>query len=154
MSQRDRGAGPQGPVCRLRPPLARSPGGRVFTPPPPQGPAVAGGRVWCGRFLFRFQGAYVKGAAVDSPCADGYTHERPPRVGRLGLHQRQPAAVGLAGCAASLRPFVALALLRSAEGGKFDPLPFRRVLVVDRAFLVFAFVTAIFHTPSFPRSAR
>ena len=83
-------AGPQGPVCRLRPPVARSPSGRVFTPPPPQGPAVASGRGQRGRFLFRFQGAYVKGAAIDSPCADGYTHERPPRyrdsdVGAAGL---------------------------------------------------------------------
>ena len=45
--------------------------GGCLPPLPPQGPAVDSGRGRCGRFLFRFQGAYVKGAAVDSPCADG-----------------------------------------------------------------------------------
>ena len=33
------------------------------------------------------------------PMPMGYTHERPPQVGRLDLHQRQPVAVGLAGLA-------------------------------------------------------
>ena len=37
------------------------------------------------------------GAAIASPVAVGYTHERPPLEGRLGLHQRRPVAVGLAG---------------------------------------------------------
>ena len=37
------------------------------------------------------------GAAIDSPVAVGYTHERSPLEGRLGLHQRRPVAVGLAG---------------------------------------------------------
>ena len=45
-------------------------GGR-FTPPPPLRPAVPGGRGRCGRFLFHFQGAYINGAAIDSPGADG-----------------------------------------------------------------------------------
>ena len=31
--------------------------------------------------MFGFQGAYINGAAIDSPGADGYTHERPPRYG-------------------------------------------------------------------------
>ena len=36
-------------------------------------------------------------------------------------------------------------MVEGRKGGKFDPLPFRRIPVVDRAFPVFAFVTAIFH---------
>lgn len=63
--------GSQGPVCRLRPRVARPPGGWVFTPPPPLRPAVASDMGRCGRFLFCFQGAYTNGAAIDSPGAGG-----------------------------------------------------------------------------------
>ena len=32
---------------------------------------MAGGSERCGRFLSCFQGAYINGAAIDSPGADG-----------------------------------------------------------------------------------
>lgn len=52
---------------------------------PLQRSAVASDMGRCGRFLFCFQGAYINGAAIDSPGADGVGKGPEPFLIRGGL---------------------------------------------------------------------
>lgn len=71
-------------------------------PPQLQRPAVPSGRGLRGRFLFRFQCAYINGAAIDSPGAGGFPRHSIPASSsdlcRYGCFGPYPSGHRQAGC--------------------------------------------------------